>query len=50
MCRYLKTWFVLDLISAIPFAWFIDDLQILPQDGEDNDFTQQHETVIHHTS
>lgn len=25
MCRYLKTWFALDLLAAIPYAWFIQE-------------------------
>jgi hypothetical protein len=28
MCRYLKTWFALDLIAALPYAWFIDDIKL----------------------
>ncbi len=23
MCRYLKTWFIIDLLASIPFSWFI---------------------------
>lgn len=32
MCRYLKTWFVVDFISAIPYAWMIQDDTSTPQD------------------
>ena len=26
MCRYLKTWFALDLLASFPYAWVIGDL------------------------
>jgi hypothetical protein len=33
MCRYLKTWFIIDMVSAIPYAWFIEDILDFNGDG-----------------
>jgi hypothetical protein len=46
MCRYLKTWFIIDLISAMPYAWFISEMDMTPEELE----VAKHEAVAHHTS
>lgn len=46
MCRYLRTWFVLDFISAIPYAWLIQDEVLTPEELE----AAKHEAIVHHTS
>jgi hypothetical protein len=46
MCRYLKTWFAIDFISAIPYAWFIDDILMFDDDGN----LDPNQTLVHHTS
>lgn len=46
MCRYLKTWFVIDLLASIPFAWFISDDDIYNEDGE----LMVTDALVHHTS
>lgn len=42
MCRYLKTWFAIDLISALPYAWFIPEVDMEKEDLKT--------AVAHHTS
>jgi len=32
MCRYLKTWFILDFVSAFPYAWFFNDPSLTPEE------------------
>jgi len=46
MCRYLRTWFVLDFISAIPFAWLIPDEVLTPEELD----AQRQEAIVHHPS
>ncbi len=46
MCRYLKTWFIIDLLASIPFAWFISDDDLYNDDGE----LIRSDALVHHTS
>jgi hyperpolarization activated cyclic nucleotide-gated potassium channel 2 len=46
MCRYLKTWFIIDLLASIPFTWFISDDDLYNEDGE----LMRKEAMAHHTS
>lgn len=48
MCRYLKTWFALDFVSGIPFAWFFDDDRSMLYD--ENGVFDSSQAVAHHTS
>ena len=46
MCRYLKTWFALDLISGFPWTWVIADDTLTEEELN----AYRHEAVVHHTS
>lgn len=46
MCRYLKTWFIIDFLSAVPYAWFIDEVSMTEEELE----IHKHEALAHHTS
>ena len=48
MCRYLKTWFIIDLLASIPFAWFITDDDLYNEDGEL--MRSADAALVHHTS
>ena len=48
MCRYLKTWFIIDLLASIPFSWFISEDDLYHHDGEL--MGSDPDALVHHTS
>jgi len=46
MCRYLKTWFIVDFIASFPYTWVIDFDSYYDEDGG----IKRTDAVVHHTS
>ena len=46
MCRYLKTWFIVDFIASFPYTWVIDFDSYYDEDGNIN----RSDAVAHQTS
>ena len=46
MCRYLKTWFIVDFIASFPYTWIIDFDSFYDEDGN----ITRVDYVAHHTS
>jgi len=46
MCRYLRTWFIVDFISSFPYTWVINFDQYYDENGN----IKKSDIVVHHTS